>query len=667
MNSSLNFLLEADIFSKATNIDKISLWVQKQHGQKLDASLFHGHKFFIECCMSAMFDYLATEKSLGIKSDFLFESAINKAKSLSDFPITCDRGILMHQVYRRYRAVLKSKNYHSLERNSKIWFDEVMTPVLKHIKSLLTPTDITNSDNVWRLGLIERLYLWYNQVNNNGPAIYESTLMPSFWLKKDRLKAALHGYKYILQYLWLEVLGKETFENTSLVNLHAVDSWRDYNYEKYDGVDNPFFMNRNFIIEKQSSLDSYFYRAKDELIDPMKKEDGISIFEINDHFHFEERSIKKGSIGALLSMEGIVDPAFSLTPESWIDVTLYWLEVEVQLPESLHNGIPALISLLVGTSVLHKRQAKKRRQFERVMVCKFVHPSSEGGNDYSFGVLIDGSAATGHGYSGWNLYYDVCGDYSGYSGAEWKKVEEIILEYKSKGDLEIREYEVDKKIFRDHLARYIPLQRGGVMSEFGDPELLDELDSRAHVVVNINGVDHKWADVKKAEKEYFGENISEVDALSQRMEKESIRREKLEKNVIGKARGIILELLAFYVLHRQQKEGFSIDWSVQNSGGEIDVLVSGPDSILLIECKMNLDNNNLSEIVEKANTKLEKFNTSNRTWELWLWHSPSELSRKELQEVGVKFKVVENGANQDSIFRGVNLKQIRAIMDDRKF
>ncbi|MBL0047029.1 MAG: hypothetical protein IPP32_02890 [Bacteroidetes bacterium] len=585
----------AKIFQIACTFDEFGAWLKKEHGKVINEEIFRGYKYFLDCAFSAIFDSIASDDSLGIKSDFLLSRALGKVVYVEKLPNSCEKTILLKNIYRLYKPISKSNSFVELKANALPFQRDVISIIEKifsNCYSIKKSFKITK-DSATELLLIDSLYILFNQIKNNGPVAYEGQLLKEWWPSKKERDTYLEGYKYTIQFVWHKVIGTTKYRKSSLKNIHQSDSWRDYVYNK-PHVENPKsqedlfsnMMNKSFDLEKQTSFDSYFYRIQSEIIRPLEKKYNFFMERGVDVFQIHKAKFSKSFFENLLTKSDLTSIDLSLEEE--LDMILYWYPVEIVNNETtaMHNGIPAFITLLAGTAAL----LNKQREFDKVMVCKFIHPrEEENGNDYSFGVLIDAKASAGHYSSGWMIFYDCCGDYSGFSGSEYNHAEAIIKKYQNKRLLKLATKKVQKNEFKVYLAKYLSKQKS-----------LPPLDTSDLKITYIT---------EKGEIEVF----EKLDAISELEQK---------KNFISDSKGIILELISYYAATKYIKFNSYInkDWSIESGAGEMDVIIDNEKEALLIECKMNVNNHSADLIISKAKNKLlQKFPHKKHLIEIWSW------------------------------------------------
>jgi len=605
-----NIIASIQILQILGNSEAFEAWLKQYHDKALDGKMFQGYKFFLECAFSEFFDYLSSEKIFGIKEDFLFQRAVGETFFIEKLPNTCERVVFLKNIYSAYKPILKAKNNNDLKEGIIYFQDRVLSIfdklIEKNFELYIVPG--LSSDRIRQLILIENLYIHFSQINNNGPVAYNGSLMKQFWLDNNRLDICLEGYKYALQYVWLKVIGIEVLNTTSLKDLHMADSWNKYIFfeeKKREKTQVELIFGDNFDLSIQTSLDSYFYRIQNEIILPLEEEHNINIIDVNNWTYFNKQGYSKKIFNKLLSKDDLLKN--ELNSEEILDMLFYWYPIEVFQSSQMHNGIPAFITLLAGTVALTENE----KEFEKVIVRKFIHPFSNGKSDYSYSILIDSQASAGHYYSGWLLYFDCCSDHSGFSGSEYKKAEEIIEKYKDV--IEFKSLNIEKDSFKKYIVKYIWSNENTSSSEEQIKQQLDDVSNQ-----------------------------------------------RAENDKLNKARGLVLELLAYYI-HSRQPKADSIKWNTEKSEGEIDVIIEYHDTVTIIECKVNPNNYNLDEEHKKAIAKLNRHKLTNKRFEFWFWHEPNEYNKKWLSDNEVSYTVLYNNCTNNPFLKGFDVGSLKYV------
>jgi hypothetical protein len=261
------------------------------------------------------------------------------------------------------------------------------------------------------------VYLFLNDTRSGLPMGYIQPLLIDSVFRfagkrnRDYLDRVFDGYKLTVQYLWYSLLGAN-FRQTKLTDMHQAENWDDF--------------------------DEFFSTIKSEVIEPLESHTGMrSGFD-----GLVTQSEAKSLLTPLLCPRS---PEKQLSAKEGLERNFYWYEIEMVDSSSVFNGVLSFVSLLAGTIELKKRFGST----EKTLVVRVKHPRARGtGNDYSYGLLLEAFSNTGlSDYSGWLLFYDCCGDYSGFSGSEHSRAEQFIDESRKDGSVELAEINIEKKRF----------------------------------------------------------------------------------------------------------------------------------------------------------------------------------------------------------------------------
>lgn len=601
-------------------------WLQEYHNIDFTNDIFNGYKFFVECAFSEIFHSSSNEDGFDIKTGVLLKCAMYEGiYPLSKLPNECERTVFLKNIYGEFSPVLRAKSMEDLGNNVELFNESVgkqFEEVFNNCFRLVDNTALSYNEAV-NLLIIENLFLGFNQINPGGPMAYSRSLYDTYLVPDGKLKYCFKGYKLTLQYIWSLVLEKNMFEKARLHNLHLADSWKTYIYKEVEPNASEIekILNSSiYNLEIQTCLDSYFDHIKYNVIEPIEDELGKSILSLSSLFERNSYVHSKEVFKGLLSTNEIgLCPYESLSDADKINIALYWYPIEIFVPGNLHNGISAFITSLVGTVTLSDSITEK--ELEIVKVRKFIHPCGQGKNDYSYAVLIDTYAAVGHYHSGWQLYFDCCGDYSGFSGSEFRKVEALIHEFEEKGKVESKELVVSKDLLRKYMANFI------------------------------------------GEKEGF--SIDQIKIIEEEIKNKSEYKKSKSDDVIGKAKAVILELLMCYVLSKKNNIR-DVSWSISKSKGEIDIILKSSERVKIIECKVSPNNCDLNKEYQKLLNKLSNIEYSefpNRECEFWFWNKPSIQNSRLLKEKGIPYNYLNNADRKDHLMAGVGLRNIRYIMN----
>jgi hypothetical protein len=596
-----------ELFKIAGNIKEFESWMQSEHEKKLDNEIFHGYKFFLECAFSNILSSLIGDSSLDIKGDLLIESVGRERFPLLKIPNTSERAIFAKNVFSHYKKIQQSKDFQSFIPAYKNFNEKVVVPLDVLFKNNIRINKKTklSEEKINNLFLLERLYIQFNQIGNDGPYAHDGTYNKSF-IPDKKLEKCFEGYKYTVQFLWYKLLGSEQYYSSCLSKLHETTEWRGYKYEKEltkeEEEDSIASLFRPYDLYKQTSFDAFFERIRDEYMYPLEERLKINILQIDKFYDTSIKHYSREIFNGLFDVS--LAPQEQPTIEEEIDMTLLWIQAEIIEPE-FNNSIPHFITLLHGVASLLR---KKEKEFEKVMICKFIHPLEKPDDyDYSYGIIVDSKAAAGYPNSEWLIYYDCCSNTSGYANGQHQRVEKAIKKFLDKDKVIVREFTIGHREFKKYISRYIR-------------EQAERSDNSSH--------------------------ISESDS-EDKMNR--IEERKRHQNIIRDSQGILLELVSYYLVTRKSEYSKykDIEWNINADEGEIDILLTNDTDVHIIECKLNPKTIDINKEINKLHKKLDDklYNSKiNKDVEFWFWYKPTEITIEILREKDINYQCLcENG------------------------
>lgn len=560
-------------------------WMQQKHPDKNIADVFEGYRFSLNCCLNAFLDDIASDRELAIENDFLLDCAISQLKPIHLLPNSSEKTIFFKNIKSTVKAIIKSKNYSEISQTLSTFNNSIASMFDTIFINCISVSDEIGIDKqtATELLLIDFAHTFLVQINNNGPTANAHNPLSVEWTKEELKIRYLEGYKYAIQFLWFKLLGDEKFSQTHLSKMHTADSWRKYKLIEKEKLGNPMIdsLNEEFHLEEQTNFDSYFYWITREITKPIGEMYKISVNSIDRYFKFSNVNYDKMHLfGEFLDGSKIKnEPTLSWNEK--IEQLLYWYPYELVDSDKtgMFFGIPSFNTMLAGTIALHK---PIESEFSKIIAAKFIHPHSDNKekNDYSYGILIDTKSAAGHYSSGWIIYQNACGDYSGFSGSEHKTTEKLIADYKKNGKIELRELSIPLKEFQ--------------------------------AFTNQHSL-----------------NKEQLSILEQN---------KLIPDIIQKSRAHLFELFTYYLCSKYYNKEFSIEFNSDKNSedGEKDVVLINDQEVILIECKLNPQSYSMNEMLDKIEKKLQKYTQQRKSCQFWFWHELSPQNQAILTRLRLK-------------------------------
>lgn len=579
-----------EVINLTRDIEEFEEWLEDEHGVSLSDELLEGYEFFMETAIRNFIHEIMYSTFPLISEDFVFFRARFEGVKLAEIPNTSEKTTVIKNVNDYRRNLRKADTWDDTQVVLDEFSEEVLRPFEELRQNHTVPDpdlDIAKDDLLRDLAIFST-FVHFNDLDDGYPNGYYLTVLESD-LRKERMDAALDGYIYTLQFVWQQLVGEELYQDSSLNELDNSEDW----YHSTDIFET--------IPDDRSDLDRFFGDIKREIIQPLEDGKGIQVL---DEVLFLKEDTSEDFFGELTEREETVD----LNTQERFDYQLLWYQVEFLQASNIFNGVPAFLSLLSGTVNLKQRFADG----EEVYVCKFTHPVKPG-NDYTYGVLVEAAGSTGLAdYSGWVMFYDCCGDYSGFAGSEHIRAERLIEEYLERGQIKLREMELEKDEFQELVSDKAIGERGANLSEALDLE-------------------------------------SERNRLQTK---------------VRRARGLLVELISHYYLSRQEYGPDELDWNISLDSGELDILVESVEEIRFIECKYDPSNQDWQQEFDKLRNKADDVNTDKRRQgEFWFWHSPPQDTVSRLEKNGFEYRVVSEIVRDASEFREKDLEHLQFVME----
>jgi len=616
-----------NIIKIAGNLEKFKKWLKEYHSfQNIEKSreILRGYQFFLKTCIISLIESLMDNLSLGLKEDFTFYRARFAGVSLEDIPNTCDKVIIIKNIWKQAKPIFKAKNWTQLKTAIESFYQNVLYIFEKIYQEKVDVNPKIKEINIKKEEALNAVTIFYTHIFLNDTSNVEpkgcsiSILIPKLTLKY--LSTCFTGYKYSLQFLWYELL-KENFNKICLKNLHKAEII--YQKETKEMAKEPPFIpvskrqqkNLLEICKKWLAIDMFFPKIREEIIKPLEQKLKVTIG-FNSILLLKKPVYYKKLFGKLLSK--VEEPQYltkndKKSLKKKLDYILLWyphVEILDTMGMEVFNGVPAFITTLTGAIEL-KRIFKVK---EKVFVARFKHPTlGPNKNNYSYGILIEAFGSTGiTDYSGWLIFFNCCTDYSGFGSSEHMLAETFIDIYQKRGQIEVREITIDKEIFLEFL---------------------------------------KEKTVEKLREE-----------ISKRLRKISKKRKKSE--VLEIIKGKMLELLTYYYLSKLRKYK-DIEWDERLEGKQIDIIATSANNEKeLFECKTSI-HQNYKKIIKnlKAKQKLisKHYKCPLPRTNICVWNEPNPQRKMEIQKEGIKIISLQKIISQDPIFKYKEKEKISKI------
>ncbi|PPD58557.1 helix-turn-helix transcriptional regulator [Dehalogenimonas etheniformans] len=568
------------LLSLATDSAGFKDWLVKQLGIEVNPHVFNGYMFALSTLIRLLHMALDLDFSLDLTEDFTFSRARFYGAPIAEVPNSCEKAILLRNVNQAARKLLNTKSWAQIEQQAKE-FDKMVTVPFQRISTVTTlrlPKVTPDYETAVNFIGQWHMHLFLHDTRRGYPHGYLQPMLNER-LEKERLDEAFDGYKLTVQYLWFRLLGNE-FHRSIAANIHKATNWREF--------------------------DQYYRPIQHELIDPKEKVT---------HLFGGFNTLIGANNGAKQKISELLQPQAKEQPLPLgkdLQRRFLWYDIElIDASSTVFNGVMAFISILNGLVVLRTRSNNP----EHILVMRVKHPAGGTINgrpkfDYSYGILIEGYGNLGiSDYSGWLLFFDCCGDYSGFAGSQHAMAEQEIQLHLKQKSIEMHEVTVEKD-------KFIKSMQGKLLSTTKD-------------------VMHEAVQTKS-------------DLL-------------LEGNRLGAARGVLLELLGMRHYYKNHSGTLRIEWSFERIGQEIDLLIGSADQLTFVECKKPGISNPISQ-VNKLKDKVKTLLSSEEFIKEWqvtsgvrsalafaVWDRPALNVFNTLKKTGVDVLILSSEAEKAGI------------------
>jgi Holliday junction resolvase-like predicted endonuclease len=557
------------LLSILLDVEGFKRWLASYRGLDTTAHVFNGYMFGLRTLVRLLHQAIDFDFSLDLSEDFILSRARFYGVPIAEVPNSCEKAILLRNIHRASRPLLGAKSWVLLESHAKAFSDTILAPLrrLSSSSKLTLPEATPDCETAANFVGQWQVHQFLNDTRRGYPHGYDQPMLHDK-LTKERLAKVFEGYKLAIQYLWFRLLGDE-FARSVAADIHKATNWREF--------------------------DEYYRPIQYELVDPKENLTGLR-GGFNTLLVAEARA--KGVISEILEPKAKEQP---LSPQKELHRKFLWHDIElVDASSTIFSGVLTFISLLNGAVVFRQRVGNS----DPLLVMRVKHPvGGPDRHDYSYGILLEARGSFGiSDYSGWLLFYDCCGDYSGFAGSQYAMAEQEIQEHVDQKAIEVHEVTIPK----DNLLN---LMRGKLLSATKDVVLAAE---------------QTRSDLRSAE------------------------------NKLGAARGLLLELLGMRHYHTASTGTVRIEWAYERLGQEIDLLVRDGESLIFVECKKPKTDNpveQMNRLKKKAAVLLSssefhtEWSTTSDTevrYSFATWVRPLPAVFKKLRESGVEILVLSS-------------------------
>lgn len=411
------------------DIKSFRSWLAANRRSSKVEKYLDGYKLTFRALLERLIEEIERDVALGLSSNSVFDRfSFTGRVPISKLPNSCDKVVLIKNVRKAAKPMLKATDWKQLEIASLIFLRDILPPLiqLKSITDVNSAYNISSLDEAIKYVTMFELYIFLNDTRSGVPHGYPDIILENkegrLYQKKNGrfLSTSFNGYKYSVQFMWSKLLGA-SFSNSPLAYIHRAKGW--------------------------TSLDEYFESIRTKVIHPIELEIGtlLGLAAL--------MTIREGAKAILHPLLSKLPPEPTLSEREQLEQLFLWYEIELidASQNTLFNGIPAFISALLG-SIEIKRKADNP---DKTQIIRLMHPKELHGyaNFYSYAVLMEVGGLFSDS-SGWLLFFKCCYDTgSGRRGLEY--IEQFITEYFNKGLIAVKEVQVPAQKLLSLLDNYL--------------------------------------------------------------------------------------------------------------------------------------------------------------------------------------------------------------------
>lgn len=457
-NSIDGTIINLNILKIIADVPKFREWLKSYHHIKNDDELFKGYKFFISTVFKCLLGSIDLDSGIKIDGDFVYYRANFYGVPIEVLPNTCDKTILVKNIWRFNENIQSSSNWNDIE---------VPISKLKELFSILDKLSDCSGpskkgltrDYLLNIKIQDHLLISFNDTSRGWPkgSINSSVIIPS--ITEEEIKDAYRGYVYSLQYIWYNVLVGDNFKKSCINDLTEIDEKEIIDSQINDDIDSYASAEGLLDYKLWMVLDSYFGRINEEIISHIEGLTFDNNFILN--LHTTKKDIK-AIFKPLLDSRDIKQPSYLIdrddaSLEKLIDYYLLWYEFIVLNESNMSCGVPLFIELLLGAIQLKKDSKSKDKPLVRI----FKHPTNNINEyNYSYAILIDQSSWIADS-SRWIILYNYATNYSGTGRMSLNTINKYLETYKN--EIEQKELIIGREFFINYAK-----------SRMGLPKFADE-------------------------------------------------------------------------------------------------------------------------------------------------------------------------------------------------
>lgn len=445
-----NLYASFQIYLHASDIDDFRYWLKHTHQLEEHDTIFLGYRYFVEISSLLLLDELSDDESLRINADEIYRAAQQRGLKLDEIPNSCDRVVFIKNIWNYFDPIRHAQNWDELKEVIRKTSDvtDILKKIFQHIEV---------QENIPKKIACRYFSLYYAHHRLNDTRMGKPIAANCGPIKPSIDRPGIDffkGYAYTLEYIWFVFLGKSDFEKSYAKFIH--DPSHAMTQKELDEIKEIASLSESDDLEDQQkiitwdSLDNLFHPLFDQNLKNIWVDHKLPLHRI---FVFQEQYDQK-LIHPLLDRSTIKEPAylFDDTSEEGVFKKLHyqfrWLDVAVVSADHENDcfGTYAFIPFLLGITT-----SKNVSSENKISILRIRHYDEWiKGFVYSYAILNEGFFFDDYGV-GWLVFLTVGNEISGHGGSMYRDVEDYIKKYDDAGILNIRQFDIDEKVFKKYI------------------------------------------------------------------------------------------------------------------------------------------------------------------------------------------------------------------------
>ena len=302
-------LASLNILRIVSNSAVFKTWLREYHGISNFDELLEGYKLFIIAAFKFVLYAVARDFALILKEDdVLFRVTYFVNVNLEDVPHTCEKTVFLKNIWNMSRGIRRAKSWDELDKALK-----ELRPLFEIFDYLYRKSRVTCK--ISKEEALKGITLLYANVlfvdsSIGFPRVF--TLTPSTRNPtQEYLNRNFKGYAYTLEYLFFNLLDRDTFEQLKLKEMHNPSKVFSRKTKKnpYWKIVLPELEEKSASSAEWYALDNFYEVVETKIIRPFEAKLG-RILDVNPLFILALGSVDKSVFKSLLLEKNLQNPPY---------------------------------------------------------------------------------------------------------------------------------------------------------------------------------------------------------------------------------------------------------------------------------------------------------------------------------------------------------------------